>query len=199
MEVVGLIARGHTTKEIAHLLGITERAVKAHVAVLMEKVGAPNRAGLIAKVLSSAGFGVDAAVRAPLDRIGAQVHVATDPEREFALYDNAPFMVQVMTGRELRFAFVNRRWLDVLHLSRDDFIGRTEQEVFPNVRAEYLEAKRRAFDEGRPVFFNNAPGRWRDHNGNELERNFNFVFQPLRDRTDSVVGLLILGDPVDAP
>jgi DNA-binding CsgD family transcriptional regulator len=46
--VLGLLAEGLTTKEMARRLGITERTVKFHVHSLCAKLGAANRAQAVA-------------------------------------------------------------------------------------------------------------------------------------------------------
>ena len=45
-QVLGLLAVGNSNKEIALELNLTERTVKAHVAGLLRKIGAPNRIAL---------------------------------------------------------------------------------------------------------------------------------------------------------
>jgi len=45
-QVLGLLAVGNSNREIALELGLTERTVKAHVAGLLRKIGAPNRIAL---------------------------------------------------------------------------------------------------------------------------------------------------------
>jgi len=45
-QVLGLLAVGSSNREIAKDLGLTERTVKAHVAGLLRKIGAPNRIAL---------------------------------------------------------------------------------------------------------------------------------------------------------
>jgi len=45
-QVLGLLAVGSSNREIAKDLGLTERTVKAHVAELLRKIGAPNRIAL---------------------------------------------------------------------------------------------------------------------------------------------------------
>jgi len=45
-QVLGLLAVGSSNKEIAEELGLAERTVKAHVAELLRKIGAPNRIAL---------------------------------------------------------------------------------------------------------------------------------------------------------
>ena len=45
-QVLGLLAVGSSNREIAKELGLKERTVKAHVAELLRKIGAPNRIAL---------------------------------------------------------------------------------------------------------------------------------------------------------
>ena len=45
-QVLRLLAAGRPNREIAKELGLTERTVKAHVAELLRKIGAPNRIAL---------------------------------------------------------------------------------------------------------------------------------------------------------
>ncbi len=45
-QVLSLLAVGSSNREIAKELGLTERTVKAHVAELLRKIGAPNRIAL---------------------------------------------------------------------------------------------------------------------------------------------------------
>ena len=45
-QVLGLLAVGSSNREIATELGLKERTVKAHVAELLRKIGAPNRIAL---------------------------------------------------------------------------------------------------------------------------------------------------------
>ena len=174
-EVLRLVARGDTNKQIAVALGVSERAIKAHVSILLEKFSVHNRAALIARLLS------------------APPHGATSPTDEFARYDDAPFLVQVVHGLEMRFAYVNRRSAEVLGIARERFLGRTQRELFPDIRREYVEAQERAYREGRAWSFDNVPGHWRDDNGTEHEGFFDFVTQPLRDDSGEVFGLLLIG------
>ena len=45
-QVLGFLAVGSSNREIAGELGLTERTIKAHVAELLRKIGAPNRIAL---------------------------------------------------------------------------------------------------------------------------------------------------------
>jgi DNA-binding NarL/FixJ family response regulator len=46
--VLRLVAQGLSTKQVARRLGITERTVKFHVASILNKLGAENRAQAVA-------------------------------------------------------------------------------------------------------------------------------------------------------
>src|SRR6267143_112572 len=52
-EVVRSLARGHTNKEIANALTITEQTVKEHVKHVMEKTRSTTRTGILARIFSS--------------------------------------------------------------------------------------------------------------------------------------------------
>lgn len=47
LEVLELVARGRSNREIASLLHVSENGVKAHLARLLLKFGVPNRAALV--------------------------------------------------------------------------------------------------------------------------------------------------------
>jgi ATP/maltotriose-dependent transcriptional regulator MalT len=49
LEVLGLIRQGFTNAEIGRLIGISERTVRWHVASLMEKLDASDRAQAVAR------------------------------------------------------------------------------------------------------------------------------------------------------
>lgn len=54
-EVLGLLARGETNKEIADRLGITEQGVKSHISRMLARHGATNRTALVAITQAWAG------------------------------------------------------------------------------------------------------------------------------------------------
>jgi DNA-binding NarL/FixJ family response regulator len=51
-QVLSLIARGHTNKEIARLLGISQRTVKFHVAALFGRLRTTNRTETLARAFA---------------------------------------------------------------------------------------------------------------------------------------------------
>ncbi|MGH2378607.1 MAG: response regulator transcription factor [Candidatus Limnocylindria bacterium] len=54
LEVLELVARGRSNREIASLLNVSENGVKAHIARLLVKFGVPNRAALVRVALPEA-------------------------------------------------------------------------------------------------------------------------------------------------
>jgi len=174
VEVMQLLAKGHTNRQIADALGVSERAVKAHVSLLLEKFGVPNRAGLIARVLSPHNGG-------------------TGPAEQYDRYADAPFIVQVLHGPEHRFAYLNRKFEEVMGLSAAKLIGRSVREAFPQIRAECIESLDRAYRTAQPWHHASVPGTWRADDGSERQRLFDMLYHPLRDATGSVIGLLLIG------
>ena len=51
--VVSSLSRGHTNKEIANALNITEQTVKEHIKHIMEKTRTTTRTGILARIFSS--------------------------------------------------------------------------------------------------------------------------------------------------
>lgn len=49
-EVAKTVAEGHSNKEVARILGITERTVKAHLGAVFEKLGVRDRLHLVLKL-----------------------------------------------------------------------------------------------------------------------------------------------------
>lgn len=172
-QVIELVRRGLTTKEIAAELGITERAVTAQVSRLMAKFGAANRAGLIAAVLSR----VD--VPFPSDR----GHV----------YENAPFMVAVTMGREHVFTFVNRMAAEVSGRSAESLVGKSMRDAYPDLDPLFAEALDAVYRTGVPWSAERADVMWTHPDGTARQGRLNLMFQPLRDSAGAVVGLLHIG------
>jgi PAS domain S-box-containing protein len=191
-EIIGLVARGYRTREIADALGISERAVTAHVTRLMAQFGVPNRSGLIAAVMAGAGFGVPRGKRAPLSRIGAQAHLATLDEDEQEQYRDAPFLVAVTRGPDHVFTYVNRMWERVMRLSGAEVVGRRVRDVFPNASPSTYAARQQAYREGRPSTGNAWHYRWTTSDGASREADFRYIYQPLRTAAGEIAGLLLI-------
>ena len=170
-----ILSRGSTNRQIASALSVSERAIKAHVSILLEKFGVQNRAALIARVLSSPD--------APADAVAV----------EYSVYENAPFIVQVLHGPEHRYAYVNRRFEEVTGLSSARLLGRPVRDAFPGIHAEYLASLDRSYTTGQPWTYEHVPGRWRAEDGSERQSLFDQFYQPIRSTSGVVIGLLLIG------
>jgi DNA-binding CsgD family transcriptional regulator len=73
-QVLTLVARGRSNREIAGELGITEQGVKSHVSRLLSRHGVPNRTALVATTRSLSAS--DAAVYDSMDGVMESVNRA---------------------------------------------------------------------------------------------------------------------------
>lgn len=194
LQVVRLVARGEANKQIAAALAISERAVEAMLTRVYERLGVASRSGLIAVALSEAGFGL-AIDRRPADpsAVGA-LGARASLEEEARAYEHAPFMVAVSEGPEHRYTFVNRIAAAVAGRSADSLVGLTVRQAYPDVDPNFLAALDQTYRTGRPWSSGApAPVSWTHEDGSTRESRVNLIFQPLREATGAVVGLLHIG------
>ena len=194
LEIVGLVARGLPNKELAARLGVSERAIEATLTRIYEKLDVANRSALIAFALSEAGFGLMVARRrSPPSPVGASSTPAS-LDAEAKAYAQAPFMVAVSQGPEHRYTFVNRIAAEVAGRSSADLVGKTVRDLYPNLDAQFGAALDDAYRTGRP-WSTGQPTvvRWTHADGSVREGRVNLIFQPVRDVTGAVVGLLHIG------
>jgi PAS domain S-box-containing protein len=196
-EIIGLVARGYRTSEIADALDISPRAVTSHLTRLMAKFQVPNRSGLIAAVMAAAGFGIPRSERAPLTRLGAQAHVATLDGSEGQQYADAPFLVAVTRGPHHTFVYVNRMWERVMGHSASDVVGKRVQELFRDASPTTYAARQRAYRSGRPATGRAWHFKWTTSDGTARETNMSFIYQPLRSGSGRIEGLLLIATEID--
>ena len=194
LEVVQLVARGLANKQIAAALAISERAVEATLTRVYERLDVASRSALIALALSEAGFGLAIARRtsnpSELGALGAPRSL----EEEARAYENAPFMVAVSQGPDHRYTFVNRIAAEVAGRPAVTLVGRTVREVYPELDPSFRAALDEAYRLGRPWSSGVAvPVRWTHGDGSTRESRVSLIFQPVRDGTGAVVGLLHIG------
>ena len=185
-EVLGLIARGLTNKEMGHSLGITERGAAAQVSRLLARFRVPNRAGLIARTLSEAIDG-----RAGSTIVGPGLPLPGVIERELEAYRKSPFMIGLTVGPDNLLVYVNEA-------------GKTMYDIAPESAASagfaarrastgtdaFREASTRAFRTGHPTTIDNQRARWLRDDGTWSTGSFSCVLQPVREATGSFFGLL---------
>src|SRR5688572_29579281 len=187
-ETVDMVARGYTSKEIAARQRVTQRAITAQLSRLMRKFDVPNRAGLIAAVMSAAGVGLPIGATQPAGGLAAQLHIV--PGDPAAVYENAPFMVAVTLGRDHVYSFVNRLAAQVAGRAADSLVGESVREVYPDIDPTFASALDQVYATGVPWSAGDAIVKWTHLDGTSREGKANLMFQPLRDAEGRVVGLL---------
>jgi len=200
LEVVGLVARGHPNKVVAARLGISTRGVEAILTRVYEKLHVESRGALIALALSEAGFGLAVGQRAsPASPVGA-LGIPRSLEDEARAYEHAPFMAAVTQGPTHRYTFVNRAAAEVAGRPAERLVGRTVREVYPELDAQFEGALDACYRSGRPWSTGQAATvRWTHEDGSTRDGLVNLIFQPVRDATGEVVGLLHIGAELDGP
>jgi DNA-binding CsgD family transcriptional regulator len=190
-EIVEMVARGYTSKEIAARQGVTLRAITARLSRHMRKFDVPNRAGLIAAVMSAAGVGLPTGATRPVGGLAAQLHIV--PGDPAAVYENAPFMVAVTLGPDHVYSFVNRLAALVAGRSADSLVGKSVREAYPDMDPRFTSALDQVYASGVPWSAGDANVTWTHLDGTSREGKANLLFQPLRDAEGRVVGLLHIG------
>lgn len=190
-EIVDMVARGYTTKEIAARQRVTHRAITAQLSRLMRKFGVPNRAGLIAAIMSTAGVGLPTGATQPAGGLAGQLHIV--PGDPAAVYENAPFMVAVTLGPDHVYSFVNRLAAQVAGRAADSLVGKSVREAYPDIEPRFISALDQVYASGIPWSAGDALVTWTHLDGTSREGKANLMFQPLRDAEGRVVGLLHIG------
>lgn len=180
-QVVDGVARGLTNKEIAAELGLSERSVKAHVSELLRKFAVPNRAGLIANIVTGARG-------RPLLHLDAS---------QFEQYETVPFMFAATIGPEHRFVFVNRTAAEVAGRPASSLIGLPMHEAYPDLDQRFADALDQVLRTGVPWSAPRAPARFTHPDGTYRDTWLKVMFAPIRDADGAVVGLLHIGTEVD--
>lgn len=128
-------------------------------------------------------------------------HVVTEIAEELELERNilrellkqAPTAVIVTWGRELRFRYISEPALEFLPEDRDQLIGRSVDEVFPNAAEAIEEVRVAVLDRGETVEVHDVPlaatgpGAW------EGDRYYTFIASPVDGPDGTPAGILNLG------
>lgn len=174
-EVLRLIALGSTNKEMAHVLGISERGAAAHVSRLLVRFGVPNRAGLIARTLS-------ATVTSPLPAAIAL---------ELEDYRSSSFMVGLTVGPDNLLVYVNEvgRRMSGIGPESANSERFAERRSSPGTKSFRIAAER-AFRSGRATTVEAQEARWLRDDGSWASGRRTCVLQPVRDVGGNVFGIL---------
>jgi hypothetical protein len=176
-----------TNKEIAGSLGITERGVAAQVSRMLAKFDVPNRAGLIARVMSDAleaptsiGDGLDPFELTPGMR------------RECDAYEHSSFLVSLTLGPDNLIVYVNEACRRAQGVDVESPGGATYSVRRENpAAAAFVDGSKHTFRTGLPVSIESQPTRWHRDDGTWGEGTLSCLLQPVR-RLGVVAGILWL-------
>jgi DNA-binding CsgD family transcriptional regulator len=188
-QVLTLVARGQTNKEIAHELAITERGVAAHISRLLRTYNAPNRAGLVATTLS-ASYAREALHRQP-SRPNAQ-------GLGLPAFDDSRFLVTVTFGRDQVISYQNRATRKILvGLNSASMMNRPARDRFTHETAAQIQQQADdAFTRKATVIVDHAPIHWQKDDGTWSGAVLDLVLQPLFGSRDTIAGILWIGTAV---
>ena len=95
------------------------------------------------------------------------------------LLKQAPTAVIVTWGRELRFRYISDRSLEFMPYERDELIGRTVDEVFPNAAEAIEEVRVAILDRGETVEVHDVPLAASGPDAWEGDRYYTFISSPV--------------------
>jgi PAS domain-containing protein len=171
---------------MADILEITERGVAAQVSRLLERFRVPNRAGLIARVLSDA---VQHTVTLSLDSEPARPLSAL-VESELEGYRSSGLGIAMTVGPENTTIFANDACRRIFGIGPED----PESKTFAARRASpgtsgWRDAAARSFRTGRPGTLDLGT-RWLRDDGQWEDADVSCVIQPVITLDRTVIGLL---------
>jgi PAS domain S-box-containing protein len=190
--VVRLVASGFTNDQIAGALGISERGVRAQISRLLKRFDVRNRTGL-ARAALDAGLGFDSGPAPVPGGLGAQPQVAIPPAQESRLYDDAPFMVAIISPVDFRITYANRLFAQTVGWKTEHLIGRSYPELFLDASPEHVAARNRAAREGILKAVDHELMRWRREDGSIPSGTLTYIVHPLWTLTGAIVALLFIG------
>jgi PAS domain-containing protein len=171
---------------MARALEITERGVAAQVSRLLERFGVPNRAGLIARVLSDT---VQRTVTLSLDR-APTLPLSAVLENELDGYQDSKLGIAMTAGADNTTIFANDACRRIFGVGPEDpaspvFAARRES---PGTSG-WREVAARSFRTARPAAVD-LETRWLNDDGQWQAGAVSCVIQPIVTLERTVIGLL---------
>jgi PAS domain S-box-containing protein len=130
------------------------------------------------------------------DQVATARRAIEERERFKQLFEQAPIFMAMLRGPDHRFEFVNPNYRRLI--GARDLIGRSVVEAVPeSISQGYVDLLDRVYRSGEPF---TATGMKlaieHDPGARAVERYLDFVYQPVKDETDAVSGIFVVG--VDA-
>ncbi|GLC28556.1 PAS domain-containing protein [Roseisolibacter agri] len=126
----------------------------------------------------------------------AQAHAAR--EHLERIISQAPVSMYIARGREHVYEVVNDAWCAIVKKRREDVVGRSMREAFPELVGQGIfELVEHIYDGGTPLRLPAQQTRLdTDGTGKHTEHFFNIVYQPLRDETGAVYAMAVVATEV---
>jgi PAS domain S-box-containing protein len=118
--------------------------------------------------------------------------VEDDRRRWRELLNQTPAGIALLRGPEHCFDWVNPAYERISGQSGDALIGKTMKEAIPEVdRRQYVDLLDGVYSTGQPFIAHEAPLRLTRGDGGSMDRYFNFIYLPTRDRQGRIDGVFV--------
>ncbi len=135
-------------------------------------------------------------------RITSQINLskkrATVEKQLHSLFEQAPSAILILKGPEFVLELVNERALQIMGKTKEESVGRKFADVLPELESQgYFDLMRMVYNSGERFTADEAPVSF-FQDGQRVDTFVKYVFQPLRDEEDDIIGIMIVGDDVAA-
>ena len=136
---------------------------------------------------------IAAQVGGALATVDARASEAAETERLRDLFAQSPSFIAVLRGTEHRFELTNPGYQKLI--GHRDVIGKTVREAVPEIEGQgFFELLDNVYKTGTPFTGQSVPITIQSTPGASPElRYIDFVYQPIRDATDTVTGIFVEG------
>ena len=130
------------------------------------------------------------------DQVLAERYREEENERFRTLFEQAPGIMAVLRGPEHVFELTNHSYLQLI--GHRQIVGKTAREALPEVAGQgFFELLDRVYTTGEPFVGYALPLRVQhEPDGPLVERFVDFVYQPIRDASGAVSGIIVEGSDV---
>ncbi|OOQ59798.1 chemotaxis protein CheB [Mucilaginibacter pedocola] len=145
--------------------------------------------------LTSVSYIIDITKQKEAERVRQELQgLVQKQQEEFSnIFSNAPALITIRRGKELRYEFVNKAFVEFD--GREHYIGLTMAEVHPELAgSELLEIERQVYESGQPYYGNSQPIKklgWQT--AGRAERWFDLVYTPVFADNGQVDGIAFFG------
>ena len=191
--VVGLNPYRPDDADCIAYLGLLAGQVSSSVSGARVYDAERRRAQTLAEAVALREAAADALAQANR-QLTSEVALRTqERDRMRRLFEQSPSFMALLQGREHRFAFANKAYMQLV--GHRDVVGRAVREALPEVDGQgFYELLDNVFDSGTPFVGSNLPVQLQRAPSGPLEERFvNLVYQPIVDSAGRVEGIFVDG------